>query len=176
MKYLKYYISTLTLILAICLVFSGRYYPTVFFLGFSIFIIIGDYFLPEDVKVNKYSYPFLLYLPIYINFPLLIILLTATVGVLGSNTSGWFFEFFESYTQIKLSLIQNTITTTDKVFLIILVSLFIGIMATVPGHELIHRKDSRLNLFIGNKSYSIMYVSDYTTFFNNFYFMLLFAF
>ena len=98
MKYLKYYISTLTLILAICLVFLGPYYPTVFFLIFSIFIIVGDYFLPEDVKVNKYSYPFLLYLPIYINLPLLIILLTATVGVLGDNTSGLFFEVFESST------------------------------------------------------------------------------
>ena len=150
MKYLKYYISTLTLILAICLVFLGPYYPTAFFLIFSIFIIVGDYFLPEDVKVNKYSYPFLLYLPIYINLPLLIILLTATVGVLGDNTSGWFFEVFESYTQINLSLTQDTITTTDKVFLIILVSLFIGIMGTVPGHELVHRKGNRLNLFIGN--------------------------
>ena len=42
------------------------------------------------------------------------------------------------------------ITIMDKICLIEIIGLFIGIMGTVPGHELTHRKKSKLDMFIGN--------------------------
>ena len=149
MKYLKYYISTFTLILSIYIICLGPYYPTGFFIIFSLFIILGDYLLPEDVKIYKYSYPTLLYLPIYINLPILIFLITTVVAIIGNNSSGWLLSVY-SFLKVDLLFLQTSITTIDKIFLIALVSLFIGIMATVPAHELVHRKGSKLNLFIGN--------------------------
>ena len=50
MKYLKYYTSTLTLIASFLICFLGEYYPTAFFVGFSLFIILGDVILKEDVE------------------------------------------------------------------------------------------------------------------------------
>ena len=41
MKYLKYYISTITLFAAMYVCTLGTYYPTIFFIGFSLFIILA---------------------------------------------------------------------------------------------------------------------------------------
>ena len=67
MKYLKYYISTATLILAIYIVNQGPYSPTVFFIGFSLFIILGDILLPKDQLKQIFKFKFFLNLPIYLN-------------------------------------------------------------------------------------------------------------
>ena len=72
MKYLKYYISTITLFSAMYFCTRGSYYPTIYFIGFSLFIILGDIFIAEDDKERKYDNVFLLNLPIYINLPILI--------------------------------------------------------------------------------------------------------
>ena len=55
-KYLKYFISTLLLILAIYICPIGIYYPTYFFIGFSLTIILGDIFLKKDITIEKYKY------------------------------------------------------------------------------------------------------------------------
>ena len=82
-KYLKYFISTITLVIGIYICSMGSYYPTLFFIGFSALVIFGDMFFGEDISVGKYAYPILLNVPIYINFPLLLIFLTLVVFVFG---------------------------------------------------------------------------------------------
>ena len=72
MKYLKYYISTITLIIAFHVCFLGEYFPTVFFCCFSLFIILGDLIVNEDSAEQNYSKPYLLDFPMYLNFPLLL--------------------------------------------------------------------------------------------------------
>ena len=81
MRYIKYYISTFTLILAIKVCFLGEYYPTIFFIGFSLFIILGDILLKKDIKENSYSYTYFLNFPMYINLPLLMIIVLISIGV-----------------------------------------------------------------------------------------------
>ena len=93
MKYLKYFISTITLISAIYLCSLGAYYPTIYFIGFSSFIIFGDFILSHDDKIQKYKYPFWLDFPIYINLPLLILFLMMVVFIF-SNSSSNFLSLF----------------------------------------------------------------------------------
>jgi alkane 1-monooxygenase len=45
---------------------------------------------------------------------------------------------------------RETIYFSDKIALVALTSLFIGIMGTVPGHEMSHRIKKKFDLFIGN--------------------------
>ena len=44
---------------------------------------------------------------------------------------------------------KESFTLIDKIALIFQTSLFVGILGTVPGHELVHRKN-KFDLFIGN--------------------------
>ena len=150
MKYLKYYISPITIILAIYTCSSGAYHSTLFFIGFSLFIILGDIFVREDANEDKYSHVYLLDLPMYINFPLLMILVSITVFVLSNDPSIAFADILKNYLNIDLVNMRQSMTLSDSIFLTALTGLFIGIMGTVPGHELVHRKKSKFDMFMGN--------------------------
>ena len=76
LKYLKYYIPGLTSILFIVILLMGENYPTYFLIGFSFFIIVGDIIFPRDKEIETFSYPSLLNLSIYINLPILFILIS----------------------------------------------------------------------------------------------------
>ena len=150
MKYLKYYISPITIVLAIYTCSSGAYHSTLFFIGFSLFIILGDIFVREDANEDQYSHVYLLDLPMYINFPLLMILVTITVFVLSNDPSIAFADILKNYLNIDLVNMRQSMTLSDSIFLTALTGLFIGIMGTVPGHELVHRKKSKFDMFMGN--------------------------
>ena len=150
MKYLKYFLSTLFLLLAIYICPGGSYYATYFFIGFSLTIILGDLLLGEDLSLNKYSYPQLLHVPIYLNLFLLIIFISMIVFVLGNHNPIWLINGFNNYLHIDLINMKNSLTLLDKISLVAIASLYIGVMGTVPGHELTHRKRDKLDMFFGN--------------------------
>ena len=150
MKYLKYYISPLTIITAIYTCSIGAYYSTLFFIGFSLFIILGDMILKKDASEETYSYVFLLDGPMYINLPLLMLLVLFTVFALSSDPSDLFQSIFMNYLNIDLFNMRQSMNVADSISLVALTGLFIGIMGTVPGHELVHRKKNKFDMFMGN--------------------------
>ena len=150
MKYLKYYISPLTIITAIYTCSIGAYYSTLFFIGFSLFIILGDIILKKDASEETYSYVFLLDVPMYINLPLLMLLVLFTVFALSSDPSDLFQSIFMNYFNIDLFNMRQSMNAADSISLVALTGLFIGIMGTVPGHELVHRKKNKFDMFMGN--------------------------
>ena len=150
MKYLKYYISTITLIVAIYVCTLGTHFPTAFFIGFSIFIILGDILVTQDDQELQYRQAFFLNLPIYINLPLLLVFLLTVVFMLGEKPFNIFSNFFLVNFRLDLAYARESISTMDSIFLVALSGLFIGIMGTVPGHELVHRKKDKFDMFMGN--------------------------
>ena len=150
MKYLKYYISPFTIITAIYTCSIGAYYSTLFFIGFSLFIILGDMILKKDASEETYSYVFLLDVPMYINLPLLMLLVLFTVFALSSDPSDLFQSIFMNYFNIDLFNMRQSMNVADSISLVALTGLLIGIMGTVPGHELVHRKKNKFDMFMGN--------------------------
>ena len=150
MKYLKYYISPLTIITAIYTCSIGAYYSTLFFIGFSLFIILGDMIVKKDASEETYSYVLLLDVPMYINLPLLMLLVLFTVFALSSDPSDLFQSIFMNYLNIDLFNMRQSMNVADSISLVALTGLFIGIMGTVPGHELVHRKKDKFDMFMGN--------------------------
>ena len=150
MKYAKYYISTVTLLTAIYICPKGEYYPTAFFIGFSLFIILGDIFIKEDNRERDYANTFFLNLPMYINLPLLLILVMASVFMLGKGQSNIFSELLSNTFNIDLIHASSTINILDSIFIVALIGLLIGIMGTVPGHELSHRTKEKFDMFMAN--------------------------
>lgn len=132
LKYLQYYISSFTLLIGFYFINKGGLYPTFFFIGFSSFIILGDHFFQKDSKLFKFSYPIFLNIPIYINLVLLYLFTLNAVYLMSPTTQSNLYPFI------------------DHISIIMILSLFIGIMGTVPGHELIHRKKEKFDQLIGN--------------------------
>ena len=150
MKYLKYFISPATIVFALFAISKGAYYPTAFLIGFSFFIILGDFLIKEDYTEKTYKHPLFLNLPMYLNLPLLFVFISVSIFSLSNESSLFFSSFLNAPMLSKLETIRASFTFTDLVSLIFLSGLFIGIMGTVPGHELVHRIKSRLDMFFGN--------------------------
>ena len=149
LKYLKYYIPALTGILFIIFILMGQNYPTYFFIAWSLFLFIGDYLLPRDQEVQNFSYPSILNCSIYVNLPILFCLIFLVVSVFGASPI-WYVEGL--YTLFEIDFIQTvgTFTILDQVSIIFQTTLLIGILGTVPGHELTHRKQNKFDMFVGN--------------------------
>ena len=150
LKYIKYYIPALTGLFAIIFFSMGENYPTYFCLAWSLFLIIGDHVLPRDMEVQNFSYPTILNLSIYINLPILICLIYLLISIFGNDSSNMYIDELYSLFGIDFFQIKDSFTSVDKIALILQTSLFIGILGTVPGHELTHRKHNKFDMFIGN--------------------------
>ena len=149
-KYIKYYLSTFFLIFGIYVCSLDSYSSTFFFITFSAIIILGDMFLNHDKSMDKFKYPQLINFPIYLNLFLLLIFILNTVFIMGDSNANWFSNAINTYLNIDLIYMKESIKFIDKISLIATVSLFIGIMGTVPGHELTHRKREKVDMFFGN--------------------------
>ena len=150
MKYLKYFISPATIMLALFIILQGAHFPTAFLIGFSLFIILGDYFAKESHSEETYKFPFFLNLPIYLTLPLLLVFISISIFSLTKESSLLFSGILSDSYISKFELIRASFTFIDLFSLIFLSGLFIGIMGTVTGHELVHRTKNKLDMFFGN--------------------------
>ena len=150
LKYCKYFIPAVTGILFIIFILLGQNYPTYFFITWSLFLFIGDYVLPRDKDIEQFSFPAILNFSIYINLPILFCLIFLIVSVFGNNSPGWYIEGLYTAFNVDLSQIVDSFTLLDKISIIFQTTLLIGILGTVPGHELTHRKQNKFDMFIGN--------------------------
>ncbi len=150
LKYLKYYIPALTGISALIFFSMGQNYPTYFCIIWSLFLIIGDHVLPRDKEIQTFSYPAILNFSIYINLPILFCLIFLVVSIFGNNVPNWYIEGIYSMFNLDFLQLKDSFTSIDKIALIIQTTLFIGILGTVPGHELTHRKQNKFDMFVGN--------------------------
>lgn len=150
MKYIKYYLSPVTILTAMICVLQGTHAPTLFFIGFSLFVILGDFLLNDDSVEHEYSYPFLLNLPMYLNLPLLSLFIFLSTLLLSSTISNVFLQFLSPTVETLFLNIKQSLTLIDKFSLMLLSGLYIGIMGTVTGHELVHRTKNKFDMFVGN--------------------------
>ena len=150
LKYLKYFLPAFTGILTILAFIKGEHYPTLFLISFSSFLIIGDAIFRRDTKIQTFTYPNLLNLSIYINLPILFFLILLVVSFFSTNTPSWYNDTLNLYFHIDLVKIKSSFNLLDKISLIIQSTLSIGMLGTVPGHELTHRKKNKFDMFVGN--------------------------
>jgi len=150
LKYFKYFIPSLTGILFIFSILMGQNYPTYFFILWSLFLFIGDYVLPRDQEIQQFSYPAILNFSIYINLPILFGLIFLVVSVFGNDSPNWYIEGLYSMFNVDFIQVVGSFTLLDKISIIFQTTLLIGILGTVPGHELTHRKQNKFDMFMGN--------------------------
>ncbi len=140
----------MTGILFIIFILMGQNYPTYFFIAWSLFLFIGDYLLPRDKEIQQFSFPEILNLSIYINLPILFCLTFLVISIFSNESPNWYIEVLHSMLNIDFVQIVGSFTPLDKVSIILQTTLLIGILGTVPGHELTHRKQNKFDMFIGN--------------------------
>jgi len=149
LKYIKYFFPAFITIILLFSYLQGRFYPTIFLLIFSFTIIIGDLFI-KDSKVQKFYYPNLLNMSIYINLPILFILVFFILSIFSNHLPLWYIDGFKTILNIDFIQLKKTFNLIDKISIIITAAFFIGSLGIVAAHELTHRKKDKFDMFIGN--------------------------
>ena len=70
--------------------------------------------------------------------------------MLGDVPQNAFTNIISTYLNINILEVRGSLNIFDSIFLVAQMGLFIGIMGTVPGHELVHRKKNKFDMFMGN--------------------------
>ena len=148
-KHLRYFISPLSLIFAMLAVIKGNYYPIAFIILFDIVTMIGDFLLKEDESIIENPSPLILNTALYINLPLLYLFVSMMIFIFGDYSSMWYITSWE-YIGVNIVEVKSNQTFIDLVGLLFFAGLFIATMGTNPGHELIHRKRKKFDMFVGN--------------------------
>ena len=91
----------------------------------------------------------------YLNFFLLSIIVFSSVFILSDAAPGVFVSGISNYFNTELLEARASINYIDSISLVALTGLFIGIMGTVPGHELAHRKKNKRGNSRGSQIYAV---------------------
>ncbi|MBS29641.1 MAG: hypothetical protein CMG39_00570 [Candidatus Marinimicrobia bacterium] len=148
-KYIKYYFPFFLFCSFFFISLLGTHYPTIYFLCFSILIISGDIILPRDKKIEKFSYTFLLDLSIYLALPMIFIFIFYVISIFSSVLPEWYLNFFNFF-NINFYELKNSFTLVDKISIIVQTTLIAGGIGITGGHELVHRKKNKFDMFVGN--------------------------
>ena len=149
LKYIKYFSPALIAVLLILTYLQGSFYPTIFLLVFSFIIIVGDLF-SKDIHIEKFSYPGILNFAIYINLPILFILVFFIISIFSNSLPSWYIYGFDNFLNINFINLKESYTIVDKISIIINIPIIMGSLGIVAGHELTHRKKDKIDMFIGN--------------------------
>ncbi len=127
MKYFKYTLMPVLIIMFILTLYFDNYYLFYYLIFVDVLIIGGDYLLPKDKKIHSYKYEFFLEAILHIHLPLLMTFLF----VLATN-------------------VNNISSYTEAAGVIFLSGLFIASGGTVVAHELVHRTKNKFSIWAGN--------------------------
>ena len=148
-KYIKYYFPSFVAIILMLFYLQGTFFPTLYLLIFSFVIIVGDLYFKET-KLQDFSYPGILNFSIYINLPILFILIFFVVSIFGNYLPIWYIDGFKEILNIDFIQLKESFSFIDKLSIIIGTALSIGSLGTVAAHELTHRKKNKFDMFVGN--------------------------
>ena len=151
MRYLKYYSSPVAFTaLSFSVYLGGAYLWLPVLIGTAALIVVDQVF-PKDLNEDKFNYPFLLDLALYLSLPSVVLIIYNLLWVAGGGVNDplGFAAFFQSLTGYDALVAQQATHWYD----IALMTLFYGIplagASLLAGHELTHRTWRRFDLWVG---------------------------
>ena len=97
LKYLRYLATPILVSISIYFAAMGKEWIWIYLVGFNMFVIFGDAFLGNDKSTPEYKYPFVLRLLLFINLPLIAILVSIAVYMAGQSSN----IIFEEYSKLS---------------------------------------------------------------------------
>ena len=141
-KYIRYAATPILVLFGIYFAMKGQYWMWVYEAIFTLIVIFGDLFLGDDRSQPEYASPKLLNFFLYINLPLLFIILAISVWMAGSlPLPAW---------GASLMAAREETTFIHLVGYVVVLGLMVATAGTNVGHELTHRKRERFDMFMGN--------------------------
>ena len=150
MKYLRYLGLPILVMIGIYFSAKGQYWAWIYLFLLDSIIIGGDAFLGDDRTTPKYQYPSILTALLFINLPLIFLLVCIATYMAGDVSSPMLEQTVLALTGLDIALTSNGTELWHLAGYVFAGGLLVGSAATVPGHELVHHKKKPLDWFMGN--------------------------
>ncbi len=114
-----------------------------------VFYVLGDAVLGNDTSTPNYRYPWVLTVQLWMALPLLVMIVFASVwGVCSADVLG-FGAMVEALTGYDALAARQSNGVAQYVSAFVGTGLMIGMVGTIPAHELTHRTWDRISMLVG---------------------------
>jgi len=148
-KYAKYSLfHVMGLYAAFSIIMGGNF----IYLGLAvvyIIFVIGDLVAGSDESTEKYNYPTILTLQLWVALPLIVLIIFSALWQVSSYDVLGFGQGIEQLTGIRVLENRGQVSLGQFIACIFLTGFHIGLIGTITAHELTHRTWDRVSLLIG---------------------------
>lgn len=149
MQYLRFFLfHAIGLIAAAALLAGGRI-TTAGLLGVLTLYILGDAMAGDDTSTPEYEKPWILTAQLWLALPLLILIVFASVWTMSTGDPLGFGAFVTKLSGYDVLATRAATAGVHHFSGFVLTGLMIGMVGTIPAHELTHRTWDRLSMFFG---------------------------
>ena len=149
LDYAKFFLFHAIALLSLVSILAGGLWITAGLLGVLSLYLAGDALSGDDTDTPLYRYPAILTGQLWLSLPLLVAIVFAAVWRVAPGDALGFGAAFQSLTGLNVLAGQATTTFGHQVSLVVLTGLMIGLVGTIPAHELTHRTWDKVSLFVG---------------------------
>ncbi|MFO0556434.1 MAG: fatty acid desaturase [Polyangiales bacterium] len=149
LHYLKYFLFHAVGLSAVAALFAGGTFITVGLVALLAFYVLGDAVSGDDVSTPKFRYPAILTAQLWLALPLLALIVFASVWSVSTSDPLGIGAWLSSLTGVDLLAARAATTTGQHVAGWALTGLMIGMIGTIPAHELTHRTWDPVSMLIG---------------------------
>ena len=149
LHYLKYFLFHGVGLLSATAILAGGAWMTAGLIGVLMFYLVGDAICGDDTSTPELKHPAILTVQLWLALPLLSFIVFCA---LWSFSSGDFLGFGAALTQLSgydLIAARDATSAWHYVSCALLTGLMIGMVGTIPAHELTHRTWDPVSMLVG---------------------------
>lgn len=147
--YMKYFSFHFVGLYALFTLFAGGYYVSYGLLGILALYMLGDALLGDDTTTPEFKSPQILTVQLWMALPLLTAIVFAAVWSVSSYDLFGIGAFLSNLTGFDLLAAREATTFGQHACALITTGLMIGMVGTIPAHELTHRTWDPVSMTVG---------------------------
>lgn len=149
LHYLKYFLFHAVALVAVAALLAGGRFITAGLVGILLIYMIGDAIGGDDTTTPKFRHPGILTAQLWLALPMLsLIVFTSVWSVCDGDPLG-FGAWVANWSGYDVLASRDATSFGHHVSTWLLTGLMIGMVGTIPGHELTHRTWDRVSMLVG---------------------------
>ncbi|HET8693707.1 MAG TPA: alkane 1-monooxygenase [Aquabacterium sp.] len=149
LHYLKYFLFHAIGLLAMAAILAGGAYITAGLISVLVIYVIGDAVCGDDTSTPKFEHPGILTFQLWMALPLLALVVFAAVWTVSSGDPLGFGAWLTQVSGYDVIAARDATSLIHHASAVIITGLMIGMVGTIPGHELTHRTWDPISMLVG---------------------------
>ena len=147
--YLKFFLFHVEGMTVAAALFAGGGWITLALVGFNLFSTFGDMLLGDDTSTPEYRHPWVLTVQLWMALPVLLLICFAAVWGVSAGDPLGAGALLSQWSGIDLLAAREATHWGHHVSAFLITGFMIGMVGTIPGHELTHRTWEPVSLWVG---------------------------